>query len=534
MAWEYDLIIKNGLILDGGGNETRSGDVAVANGLVAATGPDLNEDQAGQIIDAAGAIICPGFIDAHSHDDLTLLLRPDGREKLLQGVTSTVTGNCGQSAAPVAADDDDWLALHAYLGADQLPGGRPDFDTFGSYLDRLEAAGPGLNVIPLVGHSTIRTVVMGLAGRKAETEEINRMKELIADALAVGARGLSSGVFYPPGSYADSTELIQLAETLQGSGGVYTAHIRNEREMILSAMSEAVDAGRLAMVPVHLSHHKVAGENNWGRTDETLAMIEAWRDGGVPLTIDQYPYSASATGLASLLPPHFLSGGPADFGPKLRDAKVREQLRAELTNPDITEWENMIKGASFDSFVVSALPGKSELVGRSLADIAAGADIDPLDLVFDLVADHGWDAGIIAHSMSEEDIRTIMTKPYTAICTDGTPNFPGRMVHPRLCGSFPRVLGRYVRELGVLDLPEAVRKMTSLPASIFGLTDRGVLEEGKAADLVIFDPQTIIDRADYGSPLTPPQGISHVIVNGQLAVSDGQLTANRAGKVLRG
>lgn len=527
-----DLLIRQARIVDGSGAAAFTGDAAVKDGRIAAVGRRLDNIQAKETIDAAGLVLSPGFIDAHSHDDVYILVDPTAPAKVRQGVTTTVLGNCGHSPAPwsEAHKRAHWDRLLA-SGADLIPDELKDFQTSAGYLDRIRQAEPTLNAAYLVGHSTVREAVMGMANRPAREAELAEMKDLVAEAMAAGAAGLSSGLQYIPGAFAPLDELIALAAEAAERGGIYASHIRNERDLVVEAVGEAIEIGRRSGAPVHISHHKVSGDNNWGRSPETLALIEAAQAEGLEVTCDQYPYEACSTSLASTLPPTALAGGEEVFRPKLADPAFRADVRAEMERTD-TDWENMITGTWFDKLVITRVPDHDDYIGRSVAEIAQELEIDPFDLTFDLVGRYGRGVGLIGYSMCEEDIARIMTKPYTMVGSDGSPGFGPDKVHPRMYGTFPRVLGRYVRERKILSLEEAIRKMTSLPARTFGLMTKGLIRPGLDADLVLFDPETIIDRAEYQQPDQAPEGIALTVVNGRIVWRDGRPTGVRPGRVV--
>ena len=419
------------------------------------------------------------------------------------------------------------------LGSAYIPEERRFFPGFGDYLAALDAAGLGINVVSLIGHCTLRIAVMGTEQRSANPEEMEKMKALVEEAMKHGAFGMSTGLAYVPGNYASQEEIVELCRVAARYGGIYCSHIRNERDDVDISVAEAISIGREAGVPVQISHHKVAGTDNWGRSLETLKMIEDARAEGIEVTCDQYPYHASSTSLASLLPTHSLAGGYEVYRVKLKDPKFRKALVEELRGDRGDGWENLIRGTGFDRIVISRSTKNPDYIGRSLADIAESENKNPYDLVFDLVAQEGQGMGMILFSMNDEDVERIMRAPFTMIGSDGGPSFGKSRVHPRFCGTFPRVLGRYARELGVLSMEEAVRKMTSLPAATFGVKGKGLLREGFDADIVLFDPETVIDTATFEEPLQTPKGIQTVIVNGTVAVENGVVTRTAKGEVLR-
>ena len=534
MVAKLDILIKGGRLIDGTGNPFFRADVGISGGQIVSIRSEITQ-AAKRVIFAKNWVVSPGFIDVHSHDDFYLLFRPTCDEKVLQGVTTTVVGNCGFSAAPMAgpyfAELMDGLQL---FGAHYVPERFRNFSSFDDYLRALETVGPGINVLPLVGHNTIRISVMGMNKRPPTNPEIKEMKARVFQAMEEGAFGLSTGLIYTPGTYTQTGEIIELTRVAASFGGIYTSHIRSEGNGIIAAMQEAVRIGEETGVPVQVSHHKVGGKRNWGRSTETLSIISDANTRGLKVTCDQYPYQAASTILIAVLPPHLLSGGPEATSQKLKDPKIREAVIAEIEDEDQKEpWENLIQAAGFGGIIISASPNHPQYIGKSLTSIAKEEGRNPYEVVFDLVAEEGWSTGMIIFSMAEEDIERIMKCPFTMFGSDGVPNFGASRVHPRFAGTFPRVLGRYVREKGILCLEEAVRKMTSLPAQTFRLGQKGILKEGWDADIVIFDPKAVADKATFEAPQEKPDGIPYVFVNGRTVVEQGKVTGEPAGTVLR-
>ena len=531
---DCDLLIRNCRIIDGSGSPSVDGDIAVSCGRITAVGPDLAAISR-QTIDIPGAAVCPGFIDAHTHDDLYLLFQPDGRAKVRQGVTTVVIGHCGISAAP--AVPEHWEALRGQLGllgAAHLSRDKLKPLGFGGFLDFLARATPGVNIAALVGHSTVRLAVMGPANRPPSPEEIKEMRCLVRQAMEAGALGMSTGLIYPPGSYADTAELIALAREAARFGGLYATHLRSESDAVEEALAEALEIGRLSGAPVLVSHHKVGGLANWGRSRATLEMIETARNQGLSVAADQYPYTAASTYLAAILPPEIQEGGPGSYCDRLMDPAFRAHVKDRILGRTGAAWGSFIASVGLDRIVVSSSPNRPDCTGLSLAQIAERDRIDPLDAVFDLLVADRAATGAVYHSMSEEDVARIMARPYVMIGSDGMPAFSDKdRVHPRFFGTFPRVLGRYAREQGLFPLEEAVRKMTSLTAATYGLKTKGSIQPGMDADLVVFDPETIIDRATFDAPSRAPEGIHKVIIGGRVAVDSGRMTGLGRGRILR-
>ncbi len=526
-----DLLIRNGKIVDGTGTPPREADIGILGGKIVAVGRNLAAASARELLDASGLVLAPGFIDVHSHDDLYLLLRPECREKVLQGVTTEIVGNCGLSVGPVLADHRECLlgmlgvlCPGADLGELIVEGG------ISRYLELLEESRPTLNVATLVGHSTVRMSVMGMEQRAPTTTELRRMGQMVARAMEEGALGMSTGLIYPPGNYAGTQELVELARVVGLYGGVYATHMRSEADSEMQALGEALSIGERAGVPVQISHHKVAGRRNWGKSSQTLALMEEARGRGLRVACDQYPYEAGMTFLAAILPPGMASQGPQELSRKLRATLWRKDLEARLQEEE--GWENLVKGAGFEGIVIS-ICRKPHYLGKTVAEIAAEEGRSAFEVIFDLLAEEGSGSMAIFFMMCEEDILRILESPWTMIGSDGMPSLGLGRVHPRMSGTFPRILSRYVGEMGVLSLEEAVRKMTSLPALTFGLREKGLIKEGMDADLVLLDPARVKDRATYQEPNLPPEGIRLVVVNGQITVREGKLTGARPGKVIR-
>jgi len=533
MAEEYDLIIRNGRIVDGTGNPYFRADVGIAGGKIRRMAKQIDPAGARRVIDAENRTVCPGFIDTHTHDDVYILKRPTCDDKVLQGVTTDVIGNCGQSAAPISAAHRQEITQFLHVLNDGRTGPQDlAVTSFGDYIGKLEELKPGINVAPLVGHSTVRMCAMGMDNRAPGAAELKEMQSTVRRAMEDGAFGLSTGLIYAPGNYATTQEIVALAEMLAPFGGIYATHMRSESDAEFEAIAEAIRIGEEAGVPVHISHHKIAGKANWGKSTETLRMMTEARRRGVEVTCDQYPYRAGSTYLAAVLPPKVLAGGPDVFTRKLRDPAFRAEIVRTVEEADEPGWENLIKGGGFDGIMI-AVSQRVDYVGRMVADIARAENRNPYDVVFDLVAEEGIGVVAILFMMGEEDVRRIMQHPLTMIGSDGIPGFGVNKVHPRMTGTFPRVLGKYVREEAVLSLEEAVRKMTSLPAQTFGLKGKGLLKEGFDADIVVFDPATIIDRATYEEPNQGPEGIDYVFVNGVMAAEKGAILGATSGRVLR-
>lgn len=525
----FDVLVLGGEVLDGSGAPAYRADVGIIGDRIAKLGK-LAGKQARTTIKAEGRTVCPGFIDIHSHDDYNLPANPLARGKTAQGVTTVVTGNCGFSPAPVVGDKRHLLREAASFldtGLDY------SWQSFSEFLHRLPPR--AVNVAPLVGHVTLRCCVMGMEDRPPQAVEMERMTSLLVEAMEAGAFGMSTGLIYPPSCFAEPEEITALARVAARHGGVYFTHMRDEGPGVMDSVREAIAVGRGSGARVQISHLKIANKANWGSAGQVLGLIDEAREQGMALACDQYPYTAASTGMKILLPQWVHSGADQGVGASLAGAETRKKARGEILQlvaqgaSRIGEWKDVL---------VADSPSQPDYVGLNLNQIAERETKEPVDALLDLlVADHGKTLGIF-FTIGEEDMFEIMRHPAVAVGSDGiflgVPGQPDRTKpHPRYFGTFPRVIGRYCREAAVLGLPEAVRKMTSLPADILGLTARGRIEPGFAADLVVFDPATVIDTATYQEPHRMPIGIETVLVNGIAVVEKSRGTENTPGLLLR-
>lgn len=524
----FDLIIRGGEVFDGSGAPPRRADVGIREGRITDLG-DLGPAQAEHELDASGLAVAPGFIDTHTHSDLVWEL---GREHedvaagtIRQGVTTEICGNCGFTPFPCTPERRDDLARHsAILGSQTL-----DWTDLAGFAEHARAAGHFANLGPLVGHGSIRVGVMGFEDRAPRPEELATMRRLTEEAFEQGAVGLSSGLIYMPGVYARTEELIDLAATVQRHGRPYVSHIRGESGGVMGAVEEAIRIGREASVPAHISHHKAAGRPNWGRTADTLRLVDRVRAEGSDVTLDVYPYTAGSTLLHALLPPWSQEGGAAGILARLDDRESRRRILEEVEESFQTT-ANGLGLSGWDEVAISTAPQHPETEAHRVTELADGAGRPVGEWVLDLIAAERCQATMVVYTMDEEDVRRVLSHQAAMIGSDGIP-LPGKP-HPRWAGTFARVMGHYARELGTLELATAIKKATRDSAERFGLRDRGSLEVGRWADVVVFDPAEIADRATYADPLLPPVGVPHVIVNGVVAVEDGRLTGRRPGTVL--
>ncbi|MDW8290292.1 MAG: D-aminoacylase [Armatimonadota bacterium] len=527
----FDLILRGGTVFDGTGAEPFVADVGVRGERIVAIG-DLSSASAPCVLEVAGLCVTPGFIDIHTHSDISVLYNPQQTSALAQGVTTQVVGNCGITMGliteePIFSYERRWLAPH---GVRVTWEGR-----LARFHERVLEQGVATNMIPQVGHGTLRKRVMGMERRAPTAGEIARMQELIEQAAEDGVWGFSTGLEYAPGSYASTEEIIALAKTAARCGLFYSTHLRDEGDHLVEAVEEALRIGWEAGIPVQLSHHKADGERNWGAVQKTLRMVEEARAQGLDVMLDQYPYDAYLTSLLTgILPDWVTEGGPDAVVERLQSPALREQIKREILarHPD---WD---APAHWQRVVIATARNNRHLQGKSIWQLARERGCHPLDAVMDVLIEEHTFVSAARFTMSEEDVQTVLKHPLTSIGSDAISTAPlGKMsldrVHPRTYGTFPRVLGRYVRELRLLSLAEAVHKMTGLPAHRLGLRERGVLREGAIADITVFHPLTVQDRSTFEEPHQLPMGIEYVLVAGRIALERGVPTGVLAGRVLR-
>jgi N-acyl-D-amino-acid deacylase len=533
----FDLLLRGGTLIDGTGTTGRPADVGVLGDRILAVG-DLASVDPGEVrtvIDATGLVVAPGFVDPHGHSDGSLFLDGALASHLHQGYTTQLSGNCGDTLAPITEAGRELIEL-----ALRPNGLVARWRTFGEYLDHVAEQPLGLNVAFLAGHGTIRASVLGSDAREPTEDELGAMIAVLDDALDAGAIGVSSGLIYAPGMHATPHEVEALVAATARRGGLYATHMRNESDELFASLDESIaavrDAGPGARLQV--SHLKCGSKAVWGRAGEAVMRLEAARDDGLDVAADQYPYTAASTTLATILPPALQALGVDECVAALTDPHVRDLVRDEISR-GISGWENVAADPGWDGIRISHAASRPEWAGRSLAELADDLHADPSDLAFDALVADRLDVSTVIECMTEADVETIMGVPWIAVCTDADGVRPGHPIldagrpHPRAYGSAPRVLGRYTRDRAVLSLETAVSKLTSVPAERLGLRDRGTVREGAFADLVAFDPSTVADEATYTEPARYPAGIPHVIVNGELAIVDGVETGARPGRLLR-
>ena len=525
----FDLLFQGGTFVDGTGAPGRTADVGVAEGKIVAIG-DLAAAEAAERLDIAGRVICPGFIDMHTHSDLPLLVNPSAQSKIRQGVTTEVIGMCGFSPAPVSdASVGQVRQLSTFLAK-----GSAELDWswrgYGDFLARLAQQGVVVNVVPVVGHVTMRATAMGFGHRPPSVAELERMRWMVDEAMQVGAFGYSSGLIYPPSSYAETDELVELAKAVARHGGIYFTHIRGEGATLLRATAEAIEIGERAGLPVQIAHHKASGRPYHGRIAQALQLSEWANARGQRVRCDVYPYTAGSSSLSMIVPEWAHEGG-------------RDQLLARLANPETAgriRADIAARGPVWEDIFVTWVASREnkELEGLSLAQIATRRGTDPTTALFQVLMEEKTQAAMVQFAVAEDDARRVITHPLSVIGSDGSSLHPSGPLgegkpHPRNYGTFPRVLQVYVREQGALTLEQAIHKMTGASAGILGLERKGVLREGADADLVVFDPATVRERGTYADPHQFPEGIDHVVVNGQLVVRRSEYTGALAGSVLR-
>jgi N-acyl-D-aspartate/D-glutamate deacylase len=535
MARAFEILIRGGLVVDGSGAAPRPAELAVAGGQIAAIGPRLDGDAALEL-DASGCLVLPGLIDMHSHADLSIAAVPDA-PLLLQGVTTLVVGNCGLTAFPL--EPSRRAELESYLDPFLPAAHRGSFawrDLDGYFAEAL-GEGSGVNLAPLCGHGSVRLAVLGFSPGEASPAALAEMTGLLERALAQGALGLSLGLLYPPGSFASRAELHALASTTAAAGGLLAVHLRNEGDGLCDAVEEAIAIAEAARVRLHLSHHKAVGRANWGKVARTLEAIEAACRRGVAVSLDVWPYTSGSTTVTALLPPFMLEGGRDAALARLADPAARARARDELERGAIPG-EDLIGLLGWAGIRLAECPARRELEGRSLAEIfaARGQSGEPWDAFFALLHELELRATMILwEELDEADLERVIRSPRACLGSDSWPVAAadeGRP-HPRGYGAFTRFLRRYALDRGLLPLGEAVRRVTGLPADCANLAGRGRLAPGLAADIAVLDPERLEERATFEAPKQTSAGVRHLLVNGALAVRDGQLTGLRAGRLLR-
>jgi len=513
----YDYIIKNGTIVDGTGSVPYSGDLAVKDGKIVRIAENITGD--GQIIDARGLTVTPGFIDSHSHSDSSILAFPDQAEKVEQGITTSIGGQCGLSPAPIAVGQKE-----ADVGA--FGKNTEVYRTAGTFLDLAKTVPLGSNLATFVGHCALRNAVIGPYNRDPSEAELEKMGQLLREGIAHGALGVSFGLIYPPSCFAKTRELIYLATVAAECGGMVSAHIRDEGDSLVEACKEFLEVIRVSGAKAVFSHHKAMYQRNWGKVNETLKLIDRANEAGCDIYCDVYPYTASMTSLsARFIPKEYHSGGGRALIARLLDKTVRREIKQaylQKFGDDVLDW-----------VLLTSCPNYPQYHGLLLSEIAKQQGTDSFDTICDiLIKSENASSQACFFLMCEEDLETVLAHPRSMLCTDSSVRGNAEVYHPRLRGAFPRALGRYVRQRRVVSLPEMIRKMTALPAAVYGLQGKGLIKEGYDADLCIFDAETIIDRCDYTACHERAEGLRYVLVGGKIAVENAVHNGIKAGKVL--
>ncbi|MEW6608205.1 MAG: D-aminoacylase [bacterium] len=523
----YDILIKNGQVVDGFNVPSFKADIGIKDERIVAIGNLRSGSSQTKLIEAKDKVVCPGFIDIHSHSDFTILVNPKAESKVRQGVTTEVCGNCGFSAAPQYNQSKERIKKICEEFEINY-----QWSSLKEYLEILKEMGIGVNFVPLIGQGNIRASIVGYENRRPTLKEVEKMKKLISKCMEEGAFGLSTGLIYPPGCFTQTDELIEICKTVAESGGMYVSHLRSEGDRLEEAVQEAIDIGGMAgVLKVHISHLKTAGRANWNKLDSVFAEIEKTRELGLSVTCDRYPYTAASTDLDVILPSWAYEGGMEKELERLKDEQTRNKISKQILNqqPD------------FDSIMISAVKTQANkwMEGKRISEIAQTKKIsNPIDLIFLLLIEEEGKVEVILFDMSEDNLKKILKKTYTMIGSDASARADYGMLsttrpHPRAFGTFPRTLAKYVYEEKVLSLEEAIYKMTYQPAYLLGIKNRGRLKEGNFADIVVFNPEKIKDLATFESPLRYPGGIEYVIINGQIVIEQGNHTSTLSGKVIR-
>ncbi|HEV2491089.1 MAG TPA: D-aminoacylase, partial [Candidatus Acidoferrales bacterium] len=532
----FDIVIHNGHILDGKGSPWYAGDIGIRDGHIAAIGK-LSGARAKQEIDANGRVVAPGFIDMLGQSEVTMLVDPHVPSKVFQGITTEITGE-GDSIAPqtdATFKDFQVQSEFAHYGI------TPDWRTFPEYFARLHKLGMGINLGTYVGATQVRRLVIGDEDRKATPDELARMKEMVAESMRDGARGVSTALEYPPAPYASTEELIALASVSAQFGGIYATHMRNEGDGEMDSLAETARIAREAHIPVEIFHLKTAGKPNWGKMPQVVAFIEHARSEGLDIEADTYAYTAWNNDLAAFIPPWAVNGGISKMLERLKDPATRARIRKDMETPSAT-WDNEWQEVSGpDGILISSVKNQSleSLEGKTIADIAKMWNEDPINAIFDLLIKDDGFTNASVFGMSEPDVELALKQPWVSIDNDYSGVSPTGILgkehaHPRAYGTFPRIIHKFVEQKQLLTLPEAIRKFSALPAQRMGLADRGVLKLGMWADVVVFDPAKVRDLATYENPNQLSVGMDYVLVNGVPVIADGKMTSALPGRVLYG
>lgn len=526
----YDVLIANGRVVDGCGNPWFKADIGISEGKIKEIGK-LSQDDAEKVIDASNLIVCPGFIDIHTHSDLQLLVNPTMDSHVHQGITTDVIGNCGISVSPVS----DFYKERAQPLL-KLFNITWDWKDLAEYQAIIKKRGISINVAMLIGHSAIRAAVMGTEKRAPTSKEMNKMKKLVAENMKQGAFGMSTGLFYAPGGYASTKEIIELAKIVAEHGGIYATHMRSEGDTMIESLAEALEIGEKANIPVEISHYKSTGPQNWGKIKIGFKMMEEARQKGVDVTCDAYPWIAGVTPLIDYLPHWAQEGGTTEILKRLKDPVLRKKIRVDMEK-GIPGEESLVKELGWERIMISACPSHQEYEGKTVKEIIETEQKDPYDLIFDLLIQDKSEVIAIEFWGSEKDVEEVLKHPLSMISSDSAALTPkghlgSSKPHPRYYGNIPKLFNDYVKKRKIMTLEEAIRKATSFPAQRLGLEDRGKIGKGKWADIVVFDPDEIAPVGTFGDPHHFPKGIKWVLVNGIVTIEKGKHTGALAGKIL--
>ena len=525
---DFDLVIKSGRVFDGLGNEAVEADIGISQGLIKEIGK-IPSSRGKSIIEAKNLAVSPGFIDAHEHTDLQLMVNPRAESSIHQGITTLVSGNCGGSPFPIAEEiiEETKQDLKEVYQLDLT------WKDINGFLSRLETQGIALNYSTLVGQGAIRGAAMGFNDRPPKKEELERMKMMVEENIRNGALGLSTGLEYAPGSYAHPEEIAELCKVVARLGGVYATHMRDEGDTLLEALDESIENARQSGVSLQISHFKIAYPRNWHKIDAALAKIDEAKRQGISIFCDRYPYIAGSTGLSLYFPLWSRQGTTEEFLARLKDPSLQSKLRAHLA-----EQEDML--GSWDKVVISSVVSEENkrFEGKSILEGAREAGKNSYEFIRDILIEEKNRVGMVIFIMKEENLKRILAHPLVGVGSDGAALAPYGILgkgkpHPRHYGTFPRILGKYIREEKIVSMPEMLKKMTSLPAQKFGFENRGAILSGYYADIVVFDEDKVIDRATWTDPHQYPLGIEYVVVNGIVVIQKGEHTGNLPGKVLR-
>ena len=524
----FDLIIKNATVYDGSGAPAYVSDVAVKDGKIAAIGKELGS--AAKTVDAEGLALAPGFIDSHSHANASIFHDPERLHVLRQGVTTEVSGQCGTSIAPLPAREkpDECKAVVGMAGQ-----GICGFDTVKEELDAVQQLPLALNHTYYTGHTAIRYNAMGLENRHANEEDIAKMQALLEEAMQAGSLGFSTGLSYVPGIYSETKELAEIAKIASKYGGYYVSHSRSESAGLFKAVQECIDIAREADIPVQISHLKVVGKTFWPRCDEMLGMIDKANREGLKVTMDAYPYVAVSTTTTSAIPARFLDQGRYAFAKMLENPAIVEEIRKEIFEIDDPSWDNSALHVGLENFLIVGADNTPDAIGMTYAEYGAAHGMTPFEAMMKLLHDNNGLVRDVRFAMSEENLEKILAHPLCSVGSDGVYIKDQELAHPRAFGSFPRFLGRYVRERKIMSREEGIYRMTGMPAVRFGLTGKGFIRPGMDADLVLFDYDTVIDQADFKDCFKPNIGIHQVYVGGELALENNEATGVRNGRYLK-